>query len=157
MKTSVTQFLDSVGISYEIKPHKRKVYTCEDAARERGVRLSQIVKCMIGRDQAGNISVMLIPGDKILKLKKVRQVAGGIRIDLVPPEELTEELGLTVGAISPIQLLGLATFYIDNSIFREEFVDISSGEPDAGIELRAMSLRDILGASQCDIISTSKR
>ena len=155
METIVTQFLDSAGINYNIKLHKENVYTCEDAARERGVRLSQIVKCMIGRDTNGSFHIMLIPGDRILKLKKVREVAGGIRIDLVPPEQLEETLGLIVGAISPIQLIGRAKFYIDNSVFQEEFVDISSGEPDAGIELSVNDLQGVLNAERCDIISTS--
>lgn len=155
MKTEVTELLDSFGIHYTEKPHAADVYTCEDAARERGVRLSQIVKSMIGRDQSGVLHVMLIPGNKILKLKRVRQVAGGIRIDLVPPEEIAEQLGLIVGAISPTQLLGKATFYIDNSVMEEEFVDISSGLPNAGVELSSIDLCQILNAIKCDIISTS--
>ena len=72
---------------------------------------------------------MMVPGDRILKLKRVRPAAGGIRIDLVSPEELAEKLGLTVGAISPTQLAGRAWFYMDQSIFDEEYVDISSGVP----------------------------
>ncbi len=155
MKTSVTEFLDSAGINYMIKKHNKAVFTCEDAANERGVRLRQIVKCMIGSDKDGNYHIMLIPGDKILKIKKVRQIAGGIRIDLVSPEKLKEKLNLIVGAISPVQLIGRAKFYMDDSLFREEFVDISSGAPDAGIELLAEDLYLILDASKCDMISTN--
>jgi Cys-tRNA(Pro) deacylase len=157
METSVTRFLDDKGIAYEIRKHQTNVYTCEDAARERGVKVSQIVKCMIGRDPHGSLHVMLIPGDKTLKLKRVRQVAGGIRIDLVPPDQIAKELGLIVGAISPTQLVGLAKFYIDNSVFDEEYVDISTGSPDAGVEIAALDLGRILEAVRCDIISTSER
>ena len=151
----MTEFLEAAGVSYTIKPHARKVYTCEDAARERGVRLSQIVKCMVGTDPSGALHVMLIPGDKWLKLKRVRQVAGGVKVELLPPDRLAAEHGLVVGAISPTQFVGRAAIYMDNSIFREEMVDISSGEPDAGIELRAEDLLRVLGAARCDIISTS--
>ena len=158
MRTSVTEFLDAAGVSYEIKPHSQPVFTCEDAARERGVRLSQIVKCMMGADPDGGIHVMLIPGDKTLKIRRVRPVAGGVRIDLLSPQEIEERLGLTVGAISPLQLVGkVVRFYLDHSVLREEFVDISSGEPDAGVELRSEDLRELLNAVRCDIISTSGR
>ena len=76
MRTSVTQFLDSVGLNYQVTPHQNEAFSCEDVARERGLRLSQIVKCLVGSDPEGGVHVMLIPGDKILKLKRVRQLAG---------------------------------------------------------------------------------
>ena len=156
METLATQFLDSESIDYQIKPHRKEVFTCEEAARERGVRLSQIVKCMVGLDSEGNIHVMLIPGDKRLKLKRVRKVANGAKIDLVSPEALADEFRITVGAISPIQFVGKARFYMDNSLDREKLVDISSGRPDAGIELASEDLGKILAAVRCDIISTRK-
>ena len=40
MNTEITEKLDELQIEYKIKPHKKPVYTSEDAARERGVRLS---------------------------------------------------------------------------------------------------------------------
>src|SRR4028119_273298 len=123
VRTAVTQFLDSLGVNYKLMSHEQKAFACEDVARERGLRLSQVVKCMVGHDPKGDIHVMLIPGNKVLKLKRAREVAGGIRINLVPPEQL-EALGLIVGAISPTQLIGRAKFYIDNHLLREETVDI---------------------------------
>lgn len=155
MNTSVTQFLDSVGLNYQVTSHQIEAYACEDVARERGLRLSQIVKCLVGHDPNGGVHVMLIPGDKILKLKRVRQLAGGTRIDLMPREVLSEQYQVIVGAISPTQFVGQAKFYMDHSIFREKLVDISSGVPTAGVELMAKELAVVLGAVQCDIISTS--
>lgn len=155
METVVTQFLNERGIIYRIKPHPNPVFTSEDAAKERGVRLSQIVKCMVGADPKGRLFVMMIPGDKILKIKRVRSLAGGIRIDLVEREKLAETYGVIVGAISPTQFVSIATLYMDNSIFKEEDVDISSGDPSAGIELKASDLEVVLGAIRCDIVSTT--
>jgi Cys-tRNA(Pro)/Cys-tRNA(Cys) deacylase len=155
MKTVVIDFLNERGIKFKVKPHANAVLTSEAAARERGVRLSQIVKCMVGQDQKGRLFVMLIPGDKMLKIKKVRTLAGGIKIDLVDSERLASEYGVIVGAISPTQFAGRATIYMDNSIFREADVDISSGDPLAGIELLATDLENALNAQRCDIISTS--
>ena len=156
MDTVVTRFLIEKGVSFVVKPHGREVYTCEEAALERGVRLSQIVKSMIGRDPTGELYVMMIPGDRTLKLKRVRSLAGGVRIDLLTPEEISNMLSLTVGAISPTQLAGQARFYMDNSLFSEEFVDISSGDSCAGIELRTQDLEKVLGALRGDIVSTSR-
>lgn len=155
METEVTKVLDAAGVVYRRKPHTQPAYTCEDAARERGVRVSQIVKCMVGVDPNGTVYVMLIPGDRTLKIKKVRQLAGGVRVELVPPERLAAEYNLIVGAISPTQFIGKARFYVDRTVFLEEEVDISSGDPAAGVELKAEELCSLLGATRCDIISTS--
>jgi Cys-tRNA(Pro) deacylase len=156
-QVAVTGFLDSAGVSYRIRPHSKKVYTCEDAARERGVRLSQVVKCLVGRDPKGDLHIMLIPGDKRLKLRRARQVAGGIKIELVPADELAREFNVTVGAISPTQFVGRGHIYIDSSIFREEYITISSGQPDVGVELKAEDVAEVLGGTRCDIISKSDR
>lgn len=157
MTQATMDYLAARGIPFTVKPHAVPVFTCEDAARERGVRLSQIVKCMVGKDTQGGLHVMLIPGDKTLKLKRVRGLAGSIRIDLVDPKALAEELGLIVGAISPTQFEGRAKIYMDNSLFEETLVDISSGSPDAGVELACEDLARILSAIRGDIISTSAR
>ncbi|MBF0137589.1 MAG: YbaK/EbsC family protein [Magnetococcales bacterium] len=155
MKTSVTKFLDDLKVDYTVKPHQKEAFTSEDAAHERGIRLSQIVKCMVGHDEHGNLYVMLIPGDRILKLKKVREVAGGVRIHLVPPDELVKTFGVTIGAISPVQFYQKSKIFMDHTIFEEDDVDISSGDLCAGIELKADKLCEILSAKRCDIVSTS--
>ena len=54
--------------------------------------------------------------------------------------------GLIVGAISPVDLIGRARIVMDPGVLDEEFVDISSGDPLAGIELASKELRDLLDA-----------
>lgn len=156
MQTSVTKFLDLAQVDYTLKPHKNAVYTCEDAARERDIKVSQVVKCMVGCDHQQNLYVMLLPGDKILKLKRVRQVAGSVPINLVSPEELASQFNLIVGAISPFQFIDRAHFYIDNTVFENEMVSVSSGDPNAGILLKSEVLVELLKATKCNIISTSQ-
>jgi prolyl-tRNA editing enzyme YbaK/EbsC (Cys-tRNA(Pro) deacylase) len=110
---------------------------------------------MVGMDIEGGLHVMLIPGDRILKLKKVRSLAGGIKIDLIDRETLAADFDVVVGAISPTQFFGIASFYMDKSVFLEDDIDISSGELTAGIELNAVRLEELLGAMRCDIVSES--
>ena len=69
MKTSVMDYLKTAGIEYKIKRHSRDVYTCEDAARERGVKIEQIVKTMIVKKPDGELIAVLIPGNKRLNTK----------------------------------------------------------------------------------------
>lgn len=152
-RTTVTDFLDRQGITYEVKSHATPAYSACDVARERDVRLSQILKAMIGCDKEGNLIVAMIPGDRLLKLKKLRRAAGRVSIGLAHPSLLAEDLGLLVGAISPTQLVGLADFYMDQSVLSETIVDISSGTPFAGVQLDPHDLAACLRPCICDLVS----
>lgn len=148
--------LDELGIAYTLKPHENPALTCETAAAERGVRVSQIVKCMVGTTDGGQMVAMLLPGDRTLKSSKARKHLRAGSLALVEPERLAGELGLTVGAISPIQLMGQATMLMDPSVLDEELVDISAGDPMVGIELASSDLSRILEAQMVEIVSANR-
>ena len=104
----MTRFLDERGVDYTIRVHTVRAFTCEVAARERGLRQSQIVKCLVGTDPEGRVYAMMLPGNRLLKLKKVRKATQGRRVRLMEPNDVESRLGLTIGAISPTQLVGIA-------------------------------------------------
>lgn len=154
VRTPVTDHLDDLGIAYLVRGHTRPALTAELAASERGVRLSQIAKCMIAADAEGRPYVLLVPGDRRLELRKARRGLGGIGLQLMQRDTLGERFGLTVGAISPIQFLPVgAVFVCDPMLLEEEWVDISSGDPLAGVELRSRDLVAVLDARVLDIVS----
>jgi Cys-tRNA(Pro) deacylase len=151
--TPTTDYLTERGVRFTVKRHTKEALTCEAAAAERGARLSQIVKCMVAESDR-ELVVMLLPGDRMLKSSKARRHLGAARLELVPAARLRDELGLTVGAISPMALLGRARVLMDPSVLEEELVDISSGDPMAGVELEARQLAELLDAEVVDIVST---
>jgi prolyl-tRNA editing enzyme YbaK/EbsC (Cys-tRNA(Pro) deacylase) len=149
--------LREAGIHFVIKPHDDVALTSETAAQQRGIRMSQIVKCMIARAESGQLAALLIPGDRTLKLRKVRKLMDGTPLALAPPQELIRDHNVTIGAISPMHFLGKAPIFMDPTVLEEELVDISSGELTAGVELASSDLRDFLQAEVADIISTRVR
>lgn len=151
MKTNVIRILDKNAINYIVKPHSQPVYTSEDAARERGVRLSQIVKTMIIISGQGIHMVALIPGNRKLDFKALRKEAGEKKLNLVNRDDVLRITGFEPGAVSPIGLKRKFKIYLDEAIMAEEFVDISSGRPDAGIELSSSELRNILDGTVVNI------
>lgn len=146
--------LRDADVPFVMKPHEEIALTCEAAAVQRGVRVSQIVKCLVARSQDGELVVLLLPGHKTLKLKKVRKLIGGSPLALVDREELESGHGLIVGAISPVQFMGKARIFMDPTVLDEELVDISSGDLRAGVELTSSDLRDFVGAHVADIVSS---
>lgn len=140
MKTNVMRILAGEGVAYEVKHHSREAFTAADAAAERGVRVSQIVKTMLLRLGSGDCVAALLPGDRKLDRKLVRQLVEQRSIDFVPRDEVQRISGYVPGAVSPVGLRGVREVILDPAVLDEEFVDISSGRPDVGIELRSVDL-----------------
>jgi Cys-tRNA(Pro)/Cys-tRNA(Cys) deacylase len=151
MKTNVMRQLDAAAVNYEVKLHSRQVFTSEDAAEERGVRISQIVKTMLLRLGGGECIAALIPGDRQLDTKQLRQLVGQKNVAMLPRDEVQSVSGYVPGAVSPIGLRRVRRVIVDEHVLDEEFVDISAGRPDAGIELRCADLVRLLNPTIASI------
>ena len=145
LRTKITEFLDERRVSYSVKYHNILVFTSEDAAVQRGVRLSQIVKTMLLHD-GEQVVVAVLPADKRLDIKRLKKLSGHGNLQFMDKESIERKTELIVGAIAPIGkgLEGIPIF-VDPSVFNEEFLDISSGAPNAGLELHRDVLKGLLG------------
>jgi prolyl-tRNA editing enzyme YbaK/EbsC (Cys-tRNA(Pro) deacylase) len=141
MDTPITKFLDSKGIPYRFLPHKKPAFTCEDAAKERGVPLGEMVKCILLVDKKKSPFLVCMASNKMIDTKAVRAFLGCLRLSFASKEETGELLGYEVGAIPPLLLKTDIPILFDNSIAKKEKVNISSGIPEAGVEL---SLQDLI-------------
>lgn len=150
LSTPVTQALDAAGVSYSVRPHSCAVFTTEEAARERGVRVGQIVKVMIAQKGDGALLAVLIPGDRRLDLGKLRAALADSRIRLADKAHIQSAAGLTVGAISPVELMGKMPLYIDRRVLEEEEISISAGVPEAGLVLPSGDLVRFLAGTLGD-------
>ncbi|MGD2270761.1 MAG: YbaK/EbsC family protein [Desulfobacterales bacterium] len=145
MDSPVTAKLKELDIPYTVKPHSQPVYTSEAAARERGVRLSQIVKTMLIMDRNRKIVVTVLPGNKKLDLKKIKRYMGVKDLRFLGRQTIEQRFGLVAGAIAPIaDLFGEIPILVDPAVFEEAIVDISSGDPRAGLELTRENLKMLL-------------
>jgi len=152
IKTTVTEYLDERQMKYEIKYHSKPVFTSEEAATERGVNLSQVVKTMVLTDSS-QIMLAVLPANRRLDLKKARKMTGSKNLQFASKDLIENRFGLVIGAIAPFgnKFEGIAV-YVDSAIFDEEVLDISSGDPRAGLELHRDTLRTLLGpATFCEI------
>ncbi len=151
MKTVITEKLEALKLNYTVKPHSQPVYTSEAAARERGVRLSQIVKTMLLMDRDERMVVAVLPGDKKLDLKKIKKHMGVKDLRFLDRKTIEQRLGLVAGAIAPIaELFGNIPVLVDPAVFQEDRLDISSGDPRAGLELTRENLRILL--KDCNVM-----
>jgi Cys-tRNA(Pro)/Cys-tRNA(Cys) deacylase len=144
LKTEVTDFLEEQRVSYRVKYHSKPVFTSEEAAVERGVLLSQVVKTMLLAD-GDDVLGAVIPSHKRLDVKKLKKISGHKNLQFMEKGTIERKTGLIVGAVAPIgRTLKGVSLFVDPSVFDEEWLDISSGDPKAGLELHRDDLKKLL-------------
>src|SRR5438105_338922 len=95
----IIQLLDQSQILYELLEHEA-VYTSEQAAKIRGLSLDQGAKSLLLKAKNDFILVVL-PGNKKLDSKRVKQLLFVKDLRFATPEEVKEIMGCEVGACYP--------------------------------------------------------
>ncbi|MFB6292181.1 MAG: YbaK/EbsC family protein [Candidatus Nanohaloarchaea archaeon] len=126
------EFLDEHGISYETVEQDNPTKTCDDAAEERGLEPSQIVKSLIVETDEGYVHC-LVPGDRTLSEKKFR----GYR--MADPEKSEELTGFESGTVHPFS--SDLERVVDERVFENDRVSFTTGDIYTGVILDASSLR----------------
>lgn len=135
--TKVMAYLDRMGINYRMLPHRQEAKTCELAAEERGVPLDEMIKSILLRDKKGRRVLACLTGEANLDPKKVVQyLEGYARLSFASAEEISEILGYKMGSVAPIDLKTQIPVVLDTTIKSKDKVNISSGDPRLGLELK---------------------
>lgn len=153
VKTKVTDLLDARGIAYRILPHSAPVFTVETAAAQRGVVKAQMVKSILLRDKDERYVMACVTGDARLDPRAVlaHLPAGWKRLSFATAGEIRAVAGFVQGAIAPLALPEDVPVIFDEAIARCAKVNISSGDPMAGLELGTQDLIRAAGARLASI------
>ena len=142
IKTKITDFLDTQNISYRVLPHSEPVFTVETAATQRGVVKEEMVKAILLRDKNRRYVMACTTGDTRLNPKAVREQLSGEwkRLSFASAEEIKTVTGYVQGAVAPLCLPAEIPVIFDEAIASCAKVNISSGDPMAGLELDTQDL-----------------
>ena len=151
--TIVTRLLVDKGIAFRLLPHDEPVYTVAAAAAQRGVVQEEMVKSILLRDKNRHYVMACVTGDARLNPKAVREYLTGEwkRLSFASAEEIHEITGYVQGAVAPLCLPLEVPVIFDEAIARCRRVNISSGDPMAGLELTPQDLIRLAGAEQASI------
>ncbi len=151
--TPVVRLLDAHRIPYRWLRHSQPVFTVEEAARQRGVVLEEMVKSILLRDREGRYVMACVPGSDRVNLNAVRaqMPPEWKRLTFASAEEIRAVTGCVQGAVAPLGLPESVPVVIDEAIARCDKVNISSGDPRAGLELPASDLIRLAGARLASI------
>lgn len=147
METKITQLLDSKGIKYRLLPHEKSVFTCEEAAKERKVPIDEMIKCILLVDKKKNYFLSCMTSDKMVDTQKVKNIMNCQRLSFASEQEIEDVLGYKMGAIPPLLLKTKVPILFDNAIMKKDKVNISSGDPRAGLELNPRDLIPLIKPS----------
>lgn len=142
IKTQITELLDLQHISYQMLPHSKPVFTVEDAAISRNVDAHEMVKSILLKEKNGSRYVMAcVAGPDRLIPQAVRaHLDGWKRLTFTSAEEITEVTGYIKGAVAPLCLPADVPVFLDSTLANCEKVNISSGDPAAGLGLASDDL-----------------
>ncbi|WP_414837336.1 YbaK/EbsC family protein [Candidatus Nanosalina sp. VS9-1] len=139
MSRKADEKLEEFGISFEEVIQDNPTKSCDDAARERGLETSQIVKSLIIEAEGQKFHVLL-PGDRTLSEKKF-----GSEYRMIPPEKSKEITGFESGTVHPFSTE--LKHFVDERIFENEKVSHTVGETQRAVILKAESFREVLEKS----------
>lgn len=142
IKTTITDLFDDLGVRYKVLPHAEPVFTVEAAARQRGVVLEEMVKSILLRDREGRYVMACVPGDRQLDTRSLRDALPGDwkRLSFATADEILAVTGCVQGAVAPVALPAEVPVIFDEAFGRCARVNISSGDPMAGLDLDARDL-----------------
>lgn len=139
------KFLEGKGLDFEVVEQDNPTKDCDDAARERGVETSQIVKSLIVERheekglKEGELIHVLLPGDREISEKKFGES------HLIPPEESKEITGFESGTVHPF-----ATdlkHVIDYRVLQNNQVSFTVGEQLRGVIIDTEEFKEGLDRS----------
>ena len=158
-RTRITDILDAHGISYRWLHHAEPVFTVEAAAQQRGVAPEQMVKSILLCDRGGHYVMACVPGAMRVEPKAV-QIAlgeGWRRLHFAGADEILALTGCVQGAVTPIGLPDDIPVIFDDTISQLKRCNISSGDPQAGLELVAADLIRVARGRLAPIAATGAR
>lgn len=98
---TVEEFIKKYEIGGFVKRYESPVETVEKASQVAGVSPSDIVKTVV-ISYSNGFATIIVPGDRVVDLKKVSQVLGVKKVRLAKPDEIREITGFEVGGVSPL-------------------------------------------------------
>lgn len=152
-ETRVTRFLEEEGVAYRLLPHDEPVFTVATAAAQRGVNADEMVKSILLRDKDHRFVMACVTGPSRLNPKAVRTFLDGNykRLTFASAEEIEAVTGYVQGAVNPLCLPEDVPVVFDRAIADCNQVNISSGDPLAGLELYTHDLIRLARAQLADI------
>jgi len=145
----IIELLKSNGAWFEQIEHE-PVFTSEQAAAVRGLEIGQGAKSLLFKAKPDFVLAVL-PGDKKVDFKKLKDTLHVKEIRFATPEEVVEKMSVEIGACYPFgNVVGLRTI-VDTSLARQEIISCNPGRHDVSIKFKFADYQRIAKPEIADI------
>jgi len=147
-KTNAIRILESLDISYRLREFSIDLsdLSAGNAALMLGEPVDQLFKTLVVRGDRSGVVIVSIPGGRELDLKAFARVSGNKKVEMVSLKEVLPLTGYIRGAVSPLGLKNNYAYYLDENVFRFDYVIISAGTWGVQIEIAPEDLKKVTSA-----------
>jgi Cys-tRNA(Pro)/Cys-tRNA(Cys) deacylase len=146
------RYLRETGIWHRFIKKAETVHTA-DAARAAGLELHRVTKNLVSKTDEGEPVLLIIPGDRRVRLKAAAKALGVRRVSLVAFEEAEEISGYPPGGTPSVGHKTPMRTVIDESLLRFETIYCGGGTRDRLLELRT---EDVVRLNNAVVAAISK-
>jgi prolyl-tRNA editing enzyme YbaK/EbsC (Cys-tRNA(Pro) deacylase) len=147
----VTQAAAAFGLAIEIRRMGASTRTAEEAARECGCAVDQIVKSLIFEgERDGRLLLFLVSGSRRLDTARAAELAGQ-PLKRADPRRIRDETGFAIGGVSPIGFERPLAAFADRNLLGYPLVWAAAGAHDAVFSAEPNALVAAAGATMADI------
>ena len=149
---NVTRLLEAHKARFSVFELPAEKLGAIETADYLAVNVQIVYKSIILTSTKGKPVLCLIPGDRVVDLKKVAALVGEKKVAVTSLQEAEKLTGLQVGGISPLALIHKGfKFLIDSSIKDHQDIHISGGQRGLNLRINTTDLIEILHPQIADI------
>ncbi|MDQ4145476.1 MAG: YbaK/EbsC family protein [Actinomycetota bacterium] len=152
--TPALEALDKLETQYEVV-RTEPASSAEESAAFQGVAPGQLLKTIVVRKGESDYVFVLVPADRTIDWKKLRQRLRVSRAALPEREEAERVTGYKPGTITPFGSRGSFPVVIDHSARSLDLVALGGGAPGVNVHIRPGHLPELLDADFADVTKLS--
>lgn len=153
MTTRGIQFLKQKHIAHELVKYEHHEKGARFAAEAAGFPLSQTVKTLVVSLDANRFTLVLMPGDSELSMKKIAKACGAKRAAMADQGSAARVTGYLVGGISPFGTKKRLPVVMEAALQNYQKVMINAGRRGTMVKLAPDDIIRTLDAMVAEISS----
>lgn len=149
----VKAYAEAAGLPIDIKRMGKSTRTAEEAARQCGCSVAQIVKSLIFEGEtSAKLYLFLVSGVRQLDLAKAAGLVGET-LKRADPKRIREETGFAIGGVSPLGQPDGVPRYGDESLLSFDVVWAAAGAHDAVFSAEPQTLFRAAKVQAADLVA----
>lgn len=149
-KKMVEEFFRKKGIEKRILDYEESTHDSFHAAQAIGVEIGQIAKSILFIAD-GNPVLVVIAGDKKVHMKKLKKTLGAKKLKFAGEDDVRENTGFGVGAVSPVALPERVKILLDRSLRNFAKIYPAAGSSNNMFESTFEELKEMTNAHEVDL------